>query len=90
MQQKPMPELELSSDPDNVPPRSRLFIVVPKLCEPQQIQVSDAMIYKAAPEQNKDMRSHQCRSPSTVPYATVATASCADPGCCSRVAVRAG
>lgn len=37
-QQKHTPELELSSDPDNVPPRSRLFIVVPKLCEPQQIQ----------------------------------------------------
>ncbi len=39
MPQKHTPELELSSDPDNVPPRSRLFIVVPKLCEPQQIQV---------------------------------------------------
>lgn len=37
-QQKQTPELELSSDPDNVPPRSRLFIVVPKLCEASHIQ----------------------------------------------------
>lgn len=32
-------EQELSNDPDNVPPRSRLFIVVPKQAEPQNIQV---------------------------------------------------
>ncbi|KAG2446416.1 hypothetical protein HYH02_008409 [Chlamydomonas schloesseri] len=30
-------EQEISSDPDNIPPRSRLFIVVPKQAEPQQI-----------------------------------------------------
>lgn len=33
-------EVELSSDPDNLPPRSRLFLVVPKQADPQQIQVS--------------------------------------------------
>ncbi len=33
-------EQEISSDPDNIPPRSRLFIVVPKQAEPQQINVS--------------------------------------------------
>jgi hypothetical protein len=33
------PEPEISSDPDNTPPRSRLFIVVPKQADPQQIQV---------------------------------------------------
>lgn len=32
-------ELEISSDPDNVPPRSRLFLVVPKQADAQQIQV---------------------------------------------------
>lgn len=31
---------ELSSDPDNVPPRSRLFVVVPKQADPQEIKVS--------------------------------------------------
>lgn len=31
-------ELEISSDPDNVPPRSRLFLVVPKQADAQQIQ----------------------------------------------------
>lgn len=30
---------ELSTDPDNMPPRSRLFLVVPKLADTQQIQV---------------------------------------------------
>ncbi|KAG1681154.1 hypothetical protein FOA52_015597 [Chlamydomonas sp. UWO 241] len=34
----PDPDLELSSDPDNMPPRSRLFIVVPKQADPMQIQ----------------------------------------------------
>ncbi|KAG2484367.1 hypothetical protein HYH03_016783 [Edaphochlamys debaryana] len=34
-------EQEISSDPDNIPPRSRLFIVVPKQADPQQI--NDAM-----------------------------------------------
>ncbi|PNH11784.1 RNA-binding protein 45 [Tetrabaena socialis] len=34
-------EQEISSDPDNIPPRSRLFIVVPKQADPQQI--SDTM-----------------------------------------------
>lgn len=38
-QTKPSPEMELSSDPDNVPPRSRLFLVVPKLSDTKQIQV---------------------------------------------------
>lgn len=40
-QAKPMmaPEQELSNDPDNVPPRSRLFIVVPKQADSQSIQV---------------------------------------------------
>lgn len=38
--QKPLqPVAEVSSDPDNVPPRSRLFIVVPKQSEAQKIQV---------------------------------------------------
>ena len=32
-------EQEISSDPDNIPPRSRLFIVVPKQADPQQINV---------------------------------------------------
>jgi hypothetical protein len=31
-------EPEISSDPDNVPPRSRLFIVVPKQADSMQIQ----------------------------------------------------
>ncbi|GFR49625.1 hypothetical protein Agub_g11697 [Astrephomene gubernaculifera] len=40
--QPPRPaEQEISSDPDNIPPRSRLFIVVPKQADPQQI--NDAM-----------------------------------------------
>lgn len=33
-------EQEISRDPDNLPPRSRLFIVVPKQSDAQQIQVS--------------------------------------------------
>ena len=33
------PEQELLSDPDNVPLRSRLFMVVPKQADIQQIQV---------------------------------------------------
>ena len=37
------PELEISSDSDNVPPRSRLFIVVPKQADVQQIQVSSCL-----------------------------------------------
>ncbi|KAJ9513161.1 hypothetical protein QJQ45_029346 [Haematococcus lacustris] len=32
------PGAELSSDPDNVPPRSRLFLVVPKSADPQLLQ----------------------------------------------------
>ncbi|KAF5828332.1 hypothetical protein DUNSADRAFT_17777, partial [Dunaliella salina] len=35
-------EVELSSDPDNLPPRSRLFLVVPKQADPQQIQMEAA------------------------------------------------
>jgi hypothetical protein len=41
-QPKPMHHEEISSDPDNLPPRSRLFIVVPKQAEAQQIAVSAA------------------------------------------------
>lgn len=32
-------EQEVSSDPDNIPPRSRLFLVVPKQADPQAINV---------------------------------------------------
>ncbi|GLI64607.1 hypothetical protein VaNZ11_007917 [Volvox africanus] len=35
-------EQEISSDPDNIPPRSRLFIVVPKQADPQHINESMA------------------------------------------------
>ncbi|KXZ53325.1 hypothetical protein GPECTOR_7g1219 [Gonium pectorale] len=35
-------EQEISSDPDNIPPRSRLFIVVPKQADPSQINDSMA------------------------------------------------
>lgn len=40
-QSRPMEQPELSSDPDNIPPRSRLFLVVPKQADPQQL--NDAM-----------------------------------------------
>ena len=36
--------VELSTDPDNMPPRSRLFLVVPKLADTQQIQVGGMLI----------------------------------------------
>jgi hypothetical protein len=36
----PPPEQEAGSDPDNVPPRSRLFLVVPKTADGQLIHVS--------------------------------------------------
>ena len=36
---KPLMEDHLSSDPDNMPPRSRLFLVVPKTAEARVIQV---------------------------------------------------
>lgn len=39
---KHVTEQEISSDPDNIPPRSRLFVVVPKQADPQQI--SDDML----------------------------------------------
>eukprot|EP00882_Tetradesmus_deserticola_P025144 GHRQ01027603.1.p2 GENE.GHRQ01027603.1~~GHRQ01027603.1.p2 ORF type:complete len:206 (+),score=63.03 GHRQ01027603.1:79-696(+) len=35
----PQPEQEVPSDPDNVPPRSRLFLVVPKTADGQLIHV---------------------------------------------------
>jgi hypothetical protein len=35
-----IPDEVLASDPDNIPPRSRLFVVVPKAAEAQVIQVS--------------------------------------------------
>lgn len=38
-QHKMVSEAELSTDPDNIPPRSRLFVVVPKQADAQQIQV---------------------------------------------------
>lgn len=38
-QQRQFTEAELSSDPDNIPPRSRLFIVVPKQADSQKIHV---------------------------------------------------
>uniref|UniRef100_A0A7S0WZT7 RRM domain-containing protein n=1 Tax=Chlamydomonas leiostraca TaxID=1034604 RepID=A0A7S0WZT7_9CHLO len=37
-QHKMMPEAEVSTDPDNIPARSRLFIVVPKQADAQLIQ----------------------------------------------------
>ena len=40
VQARPMEQPELSSDPDNIPPRSRLFLVVPKQADPQQLNVS--------------------------------------------------
>jgi hypothetical protein len=36
-----IPDELLASDPDNLPPRSRLFIVVPKAADAQVIQVSE-------------------------------------------------
>lgn len=39
---KQVSEEQLSSDPDNIPPRSRLFIVVPKTAEVRLIQVCDS------------------------------------------------
>ncbi|GAX80303.1 hypothetical protein CEUSTIGMA_g7741.t1 [Chlamydomonas eustigma] len=44
-QSERQPEPEISSDPDNMPPRSRLFIVVPKQADVQQIQ-DDLCRYK--------------------------------------------
>jgi hypothetical protein len=38
-QARPMEQPELSSDPDNIPPRSRLFLVVPKQADPHQLNV---------------------------------------------------
>jgi len=38
IQPRHIPEAEISADPDNVPPRSRLFIVVPKQAEAQLVQ----------------------------------------------------
>lgn len=34
--------MEMATDPDNIPPRSRLFIVVPKNADAGLIQVSPA------------------------------------------------
>lgn len=38
--QRQLSDMELSSDPDNMPPRSRLFLVVPKQADAQQLHVS--------------------------------------------------
>ena len=36
------PEAEIATDPDNIPPRSRLFMVVPKTADGSIIEVSSA------------------------------------------------
>ena len=35
------PETEFAADPDNIPPRSRLFMVVPKTADGSIIEVSN-------------------------------------------------
>lgn len=44
--------MELSSDPDNMPPRSRLFVVVPKQADPGRILVgrTDPVVHTDAHE----------------------------------------
>ncbi len=36
------PETDIATDPDNIPPRSRLFMVVPKTADGSIIEVSNA------------------------------------------------
>ncbi|GFH06706.1 uncharacterized protein HaLaN_01378 [Haematococcus lacustris] len=47
------PGTELSSDPDNVPPRSRLFLVVPKSADPQLLQVHGAFTVQCTTQRNE-------------------------------------
>jgi hypothetical protein len=44
----PQPEQEAAGDPDNLPPRSRLFLVVPKTADGQLIHVRSWRLAAAA------------------------------------------